>query len=405
MSEPVNKRLFSELTPEKPDMAKSDIKQALCEALTAYGLDKVQKELEEIKTSLQDISDRNSEVEHIAKDNQTKIQILDSQIQSLQLDLNFEKEQRLELETRMRRDNLKFLGIPEKEKENTETLLQEVLTKHFGLKNVHLDRCHRLGPRNTIQPAKPRPIIAKFTYFKDRQAIWINRMKLKDTNIILKEDFPHAIEERNMELLPIFKAAKRNKELSVSLVTDKLFINNQKFTVNNLHTLPDNLKPENLATQHDEETVYFWSKHSLFSNFYPCTFQEDSKSYNRVEQYFVMHKAHAFNDELTEAWVMKCNDPKLQKKARVKNFDKKKWELIAPDIMEQALRLKFSQNPHLEEALLKTGQKTLCEASPYDKYWGIGLGLNNPNRAERSKWGKNMLGQLLMKIREELRSK
>ena len=42
---------------------------------------------------------------------------------------------------------------------------------------------------------------------------------------------------------------------------------------------------------------------------------------------------------------------------------------VRDDIMESALRLKFSQNPELKEKLLATNNKTLVEASPVDKYW------------------------------------
>lgn len=43
------------------------------------------------------------------------------------------------------------------------------------------------------------------------------------------------------------------------------------------------------------------------------------------------------------------------------------------------------------------------EASPFDRKWGIGMAASNPAASDRSKWrGKNLLGQILTEVREEL---
>ena len=61
--------------------------------------------------------------------------------------------------------------------------------------------------------------------------------------------------------------------------------------------------------------------------------------------------------------------------------------------MERILRVKFS-SPDLKEKLLSTGDRYLVEGNSWgDVYWGVCGGK-----------GINMLGKLLMQIREELRS-
>ena len=46
----------------------------------------------------------------------------------------------------------------------------------------------------------------------------------------------------------------------------------------------------------------------------------------------------------------------------------------------------------------------MAECSPYDKKWGIGIDIGNPDRLNIAKWkGQNLLGKILMDVREELR--
>lgn len=64
----------------------------------------------------------------------------------------------------------------------------------------------------------------------------------------------------------------------------------------------------------------------------------------------------------------------------------------------------FSQNDNLKTILFSTYPKTLVEASPYDKIWGIGLPQNDPRAWNKSTWlGKNLLGGILTRVRDKLR--
>ena len=52
--------------------------------------------------------------------------------------------------------------------------------------------------------------------------------------------------------------------------------------------------------------------------------------------------------------------------------------------------------------LIETGNREIGEAS-LDPKWGIGLSLSNPDTMAREKWtGDNLMGKILMKIRNEL---
>ena len=80
---------------------------------------------------------------------------------------------------------------------------------------------------------------------------------------------------------------------------------------------------------------------------------------------------------------------------RYSHWRRPDWEQVKEDVMYKALQAKFSQHNDLRKLLLDTGERTLIEHSPHDSYWGDG--------GDGS--GKNKLGELLMKLRDEVRSK
>ena len=70
--------------------------------------------------------------------------------------------------------------------------------------------------------------------------------------------------------------------------------------------------------------------------------------------------------------------------------------------MYDGVYAKFSQNPELKTQLLATGEKVLVEASPYDKIWGIGFNKSDA-LTSKAKWGQNLLGKVLMEVRNKLK--
>ena len=72
------------------------------------------------------------------------------------------------------------------------------------------------------------------------------------------------------------------------------------------------------------------------------------------------------------------------------------WSKIKFDRMRQVLRAKFTQHEDLCKILLATGEKRLVESATVDnavnRLWG-----------EVKGQGKNMLGQMLMELRTQLR--
>ena len=64
---------------------------------------------------------------------------------------------------------------------------------------------------------------------------------------------------------------------------------------------------------------------------------------------------------------------------------------------------KFEQNPALKEFLLNTKNRTIVEASPVDKFWGIGMAQDHPDVNNPILWkGENLLGFALMEARDRI---
>ena len=229
------------------------------------------------------------------------------------------------------------------------------------------------------------------------------------------EDFPTEIERRRRKLWPFFCAARaviandEGERVKVHLKFDKLVINNQVFTVDNLDEIPTKYHPTRFTSrkQTDEITLFF-SKTSPLSNFHHSEFQLDDMKFNCVEQYLAFNKAQMFSEPIISKNIMHTDDPRSQKYlARDSNlniFDTIKWRLNAVNILRAALEAKFSQNDHLKTELLATWDSLLGEANPTDNYFGIGLSLNNPRALIKSQWrGDNLKGATFMSIREKIK--
>lgn len=153
------------------------------------------------------------------------------------------------------------------------------------------------------------------------------------------------------------------------------------------------------------------------SNFYPVNFTDGNITYNSNEQYMMYHKALLFNDEEIAKKILETKDPKKIKRLGrlVKNFDEKIWNEHAENIVHKGAYLKFSQNEELKKYLISTNKAILVESSPYDKKWGIGMTAKDAKNIpsfwftsaeqkpkEDKRIGNNLLGKILMEVRNEI---
>lgn len=76
-----------------------------------------------------------------------------------------------------------------------------------------------------------------------------------------------------------------------------------------------------------------------------------------------------------------------------KSYRREDWDAVKVGIMERILRHKVEQHEYVKRKLIATGKRQLIENSWRDNFWGWG-----PNRD-----GRNMLGKIWMKIRDEIK--
>lgn len=81
------------------------------------------------------------------------------------------------------RDSLVFSGIPDQRGEDTAALQRDFIQKKYNLDYETLfERTHRMGRCNKFSE-HPRNIVAKFTYYKNREFIRTHaEQKLKRSN-------------------------------------------------------------------------------------------------------------------------------------------------------------------------------------------------------------------------------
>jgi N-glycosidase YbiA len=143
-------------------------------------------------------------------------------------------------------------------------------------------------------------------------------------------------------------------------------------------------------------TIYFYSAREVpygcFSNFSAHGFELDGRYWKTSEHYFQAQKFAGLSDEEE---VRKAKTPKeAANMGRERRRPlRKDWEAVKDDIMRKAVRKKFETHKDLREILLSTGDEMLIEDTSTDYYWGCGT----------EGTGKNMLGIILMEVRQSLR--
>ncbi len=146
----------------------------------------------------------------------------------------------------------------------------------------------------------------------------------------------------------------------------------------------------------DGEVIGFYEREFYpFSNF--SSFKVRWRDTTWMTSEHAYQAAHFFETapELAETIRLALSAHEAFKLAKT-NTDKlpANWDEQKLPIMNEIVRAKCQQHAYIQEKLGMTGTKLIVEDSPVDSYWGWG-----PDRQ-----GRNELGTIWMKLREELRN-
>ena len=113
-------------------------------------------------------------------------------------------------------------------------------------------------------------------------------------------------------------------------------------------------------------------------------------------------KCLSSGDLNTAAAVLLASEPEDAMAAGASVRQTPEWtEKQGIKIMEKALRAKFKPE-HMQAKLRLTEKRQLVEATR-NRLWGIGQPFTSPNVLQPGSYGgQNLLGKLLMKLRDEL---
>ena len=171
-----------------------------------------------------------------------------------------------------------------------------------------------------------------------------------------------------------------------------------------------------LAQESRVKYLFFWGDQpskdgtvtkSCLSQWWLTDFVVAGVVYRSMEHWMMAEKARLFADEQALTQILAAKSPAEAKKLEreIDQFVPEVWEARKGEIVATGNLHKFSQHPELSRFLLATNDRLLVEASPVDTIWGIGLAADAADAENPARWqGPNLLGFILMEVRDQLRN-
>lgn len=382
------------------------------------------EKLTEIQTSLASIterSERDNRKTHEAMQGLQRKQVEDSQrITQLERIITTHEiqQRRINIKTAEWFDNCKLrnIKIDGKIEEQTENLTEYVqkLAEELGCRKVQRDQilvAERVGKYQQQQtargyPPRPRPILVTFSSVDVRNDLYYARTKLKGVanqykNIYINDDICLETRRARDDYRSVAAVAKTAGH-SVRIHSDGVIINERKYRHDETHLLPEGCTLEDAKTIVKGGEIYFHSQHSFLSNFYPAPITVNGTNYPTAEHLYQATKSLECGDRNAAREVRQSLSALDAKRVADRVKTTPEWNQKKDQTLQKILSEKFTQNPHLADRLLETGEKVLNEATA-DYHFGIGATLHSNLIGSKTYKGDNVLGKLLAKVRTQLR--
>ncbi|XP_032236737.2 protein unc-13 homolog C-like [Nematostella vectensis] len=190
----------------------------------------VDETISELKISVESAHEKTETVEKTQLTQEKALIDLGTQMNNTSALIKDLKNELVDLKAQSMWNNLIFYNVNECAEEDPFAVVQKVLVTNFKFKDEEvkadeIGQAHRLGRRDPNKD-KPRPLIARFLRFQDKESIPRLAYRLKGTNIAVAEQFPKEIAARRKELYPIMKTAKNKGH---EAIMDQLIINGQVY--------------------------------------------------------------------------------------------------------------------------------------------------------------------------------
>jgi hypothetical protein len=124
--------------------------------------------------------------------------------------------------------------------------------------------------------------------------------------------------------------------------------------------------------------------------------------YFSAYQYILCEKARHFGDIESYNAIKMCRNTLEQSKLSrgIMNVKEDEWRSNDERVMKVAINEKLAQHPWIHNLLNATGEAVLAHCSCYDNRWGTGFDIDCVDMKNRSRWGKNIVGEILMDFRK-----
>ena len=208
-------------------------------------------EFDAVKTRMTQLEEENKQLKRAAENTALKITDLkatticaysglennNQELNSLKEEVMNFKRRNIKLEAYTRRENIEIFGIEDERVESntrTEELVRIMMREKMNIpwedvKGFQFERVHRIPTlQDTARSSKLRPIIAKFSFYKDKEYVWSFVKNLKGSGIGIANDFLKEIDEIHQKLYPVLKEAKRTGQ-KASFKVDKSIISGQVY--------------------------------------------------------------------------------------------------------------------------------------------------------------------------------
>ena len=193
-------------------------------------IDVLHKDIRDLKTSLEFSFEQIKDLQHDTNNMKFTVNSLTTELDKINKENKTLRETLLDVQCRSMRDNLIFTGIPEKTEEDPEKTVKNFMCEHLKISEntvneISFHRVHRIGRKLN---AYPRPIVAKFERYKQKELVRSRGRELKDTKFGLSDQFPKEIQERRKVLFQIRKEY-RKKGIRAIVSVDRLYLDGKLY--------------------------------------------------------------------------------------------------------------------------------------------------------------------------------